>query len=94
MPYINTGYARKRTLTVTKGGYSQSYDIRSAFPPESPVYTALTDTEFAQLSDADYERRRSDFIDYVYSCENGLQSDCPDLTNGSVVYDPDHCPIS
>ena len=47
----------------------------------------------ASLSDGEYEARLSDFCNYVYSEEDGLQTDCPDLTVGSVVYDPVSCPL-
>jgi hypothetical protein len=94
MAYHNTGYARKKTLTVTKGSYTQSYDLCAAFTsPKGNVYTALSNDAFARLSDPEYEARRADFIDYVYELEDGLETDCPDLTVGSVVYDPTSCPL-
>lgn len=94
MAYINTGYARNTSLTVTKGSYSQSYDIRTGFTYGGTTYPSLSNDGFAQLSDGDYERRRADFIAYVYSLEPGLQTDCPDLTQGSVEYDTVLCPLS
>ena len=93
MAYINTGYARHKTLTVAKGTYSQSYDLCSGFTWDSTTYPSLSDDGFAQLSDSDYERRRAAFIAYVYSLENGLLDDCPDLTQGSVEYDTVLCPL-
>lgn len=94
MAYINTGYARNTSLTVTKGSYSQSYDIRTGFTYGGTTYQSLSNDGFAQLSDGDYERRRAYFIAYVYSLEPGLQTDCPDLTQGSVEYDTVLCPLS
>lgn len=94
MAYINTGYARNASLTVTRGSYSQSYDIRAGFTYGGTTYPSLSNDGFAQLSDADYERRRAYFISYVYSLEAGLQTDCPDLTQGSVEYDTVLCPLS
>lgn len=95
MSYQNTGYARNKILTVTKGDYSQSYNICDAFAaPGGKAYSQLSNSEFAKLSSAEYEQRRTDFIAYVYSMEDGLQSDCPNLVNGSVVYDPVSCPIT
>lgn len=94
MAYINTGYARNASLTVTRGSYSQSYDIRAGFTYGGTTYPSLSNDGFAQLSDDDYERRRADFIAYVYSLEPGLQTDCPDLTQGSVEYDTVLCPLS
>lgn len=90
MPYHTTGYARHTTLTVTKGTYSQTYDIRDAFPG----YAQIDDTEFARLTEGEYTQRLHDFADYVYSQEEGLQTDCPDLTQGSVEWNPTRCPLS
>lgn len=94
MSYQNTGYARNKTLTVTKGDYTQDYNICDAFTaPGGKAYGQLSNSAFARLSAAEYGRRRTDFIAYVYSLEDGLQSDCPNLADGSVVYDPVSCPI-
>ncbi len=93
MAYHNTGYARRKILTVTKGDYNQEYNICSGFTVGGTSYLALSDDEFARLTDAQYEARRTAFITYVYSQEDGLQSDCPDLTLDSVIYDPVSCPL-
>jgi hypothetical protein len=94
MSYQNTGYARNKTLIVTKGDYTQSYNICAAFTaPGGKAYNQLSDSDFARLRTGEYEQRRSDFIAYVYSLEDGLQNDCPNLATGSVVYDPVSCPI-
>lgn len=93
MAYSNTGYARCKNLVITKGGASTSYSITAKFTYSSTVYPALTDDEFARLSDSDYNRRRSAFISYIYSRHDGLQNDCPDLTLGSLEYNTTLCPI-
>lgn len=98
MAYHNTGYARRKILTVTKGDYNQEYNICAGFTGTSgatdPVqYPALSDDAFARLTDAEYNARLAAFCNYVYGQEDGLQADCPDLTQGSVVYDPVSCPL-
>ena len=91
----NTGYARMKTLTVTQGSYTHSYNITDTFAtPRGVVYQTLTNTEFAQLSEEDYSQRLLAFQEYVYDQETGLSDDCPDLTPGSMVFDPDTCPIN
>ena len=49
MAYHNTGYARRKKLTVTKGEYSQEYNICTGFTYNSKVYPSLSDDEFARL---------------------------------------------
>lgn len=97
MAYQNTGYARNTTLTVTKGDYISDppYSILAAFtdPANSAEYEALTTQAFQRLTEAEYNIRLQAFIRYVYSLEDGLQTDCPDLTRGSVEYNPTMCPI-
>lgn len=93
MAYYNTGFARRKILKVTKGDYNMEYNICSAFPPGNPQWDALSDEQFAQLSEQQYAARLSAFCNYVYGEEDGLQADCPDLTAGSVVYDTVACPL-
>ena len=93
MAYYNTGYARRKILTVTKGDYNQQYNICSGFIDDGKTYPALSDDEFARLTDAEYNARLAAFCNYVYGQEDGLQADCPDLTQGSIVYDPVSCPL-
>ena len=94
MSYVNTGYARNKTLTVTKGSYSHDYDLSAGFTSTGgTVYPSLSDDGFAQLSDTDYETRLREFIDYVCSLEAGLSTDCPNMELGNVVYDPVSCPL-
>lgn len=94
MAYHYTGIARRKILTVTKGSYSQSYNICSSFTINEKTYPALSDDEFARLSQGEYEARLDDFCDYVYDEEDGLQADCPDLTSGSTISDPVSCPVN
>lgn len=97
MAYYNTGHARRKLLTVTKGDYNQTYNICSGFTDasgaEDVVYPALSDEAFARLTEVEYQARLTAFCNYVYSQEDGLQADCPDLTQGSTVYDPVSCPL-
>lgn len=95
MAYQNTGYARNTVLTVTKGDYTSSYNILSAFtdPSNAGEYEALTPQAFQRLTEEEYQIRLQAFIRHVYSLEDGLQADCPDLTPGSVEYNTNMCPI-
>lgn len=93
MAYANTGYARCKTLAITKGDASKPYRITDKFTYQTAEYPALTDDEFAKLSESEYNRRRSAFISYMYATHEGLQSDCPDMTLGSLIYDVTLCPI-
>jgi len=94
MAYVNTGDARNKTLTIIKGTYSHDYDLCAGFTaPDSTVYPSLSDDGFGKLSRSDYEARLRAFIEYVCSIETGLATDCPDMTIGSVIYDPVSCPL-
>ncbi len=91
--YINTGYARNKKLTVTKGSYSQTYDLCAAFEANGNSYPAITDNEFALLPEEAWKIRLDDFCQYVYSLEPGLENDIPNLKDGSAEYDTVLCPI-
>ena len=95
MAYVNTGYARNKTLTVTKGLYSRSYDLCSEITPVEGgrVFPSISDDGLSKLSKDNYNQRLEEFIRYVYSLESGLQSDCPNMSVGSVVYNTTLCPI-
>ena len=94
MAYVNNGYARNKTLTVTKGSYSHDYDLCAGFTaPGGKVYPSLSDTGFARLSDGEHGTRLADFLEYVRSLEDGLETDCPHMDIGSVTYDTDQCPL-
>lgn len=93
MGYELNGIARYKTLTVTKGNYSQPYNICNEFVYNQGRYEQLSDTDFARLSDEVYEDRLEAFCGWVYSQEVGLQSDCPDLTLGSTADDISACQV-
>lgn len=94
MAYENTGYARKKTITITKGSAVNTYRITASFSHNNTLYPSLTDDEFAKLSNSDYETRRTAFVNHLYSLHDGLEADCPDLTVGSVQYNTQLCPLS
>ena len=95
MAIQNTGYARMKTLTVTQGSYTHDYIITADFAtPRGVTFAAISDSAFAQLSEYDYHLRLAAFQEYVFDQEPGLSDDCPDLAPGSVVFDPETCPIT
>lgn len=84
-----------KTLTVIKGDYTQSYHITDAFTPlGGQSYPALTDIQFAELDQSQYSARLEAFLFNVCSLEPGLDTDCPDLIDGAVVWDPMTCPLT
>lgn len=91
--YTNTGYARNIELTITKGNYSHVYSILDSFTIGGTTYPSITANTFARLSDNDYNTRLQAFINYVYSLESGLSTDCPDMTEGAVIYNTTMCPL-
>ena len=96
MAYQNTGYARNRTLTITKGDTTfPPYNITDGFtdPSNSEEYEALTTQAFQRLTEPEYQTRLQAFIRHVYYEIDGLQTDCPDLTRGSVEWNPTMCQI-
>ena len=93
MSYVNTGWARRKTLTVTKGTYTKSYLITSGFIYAGITYQSITNNAFAKLSESEYDTRLRAFISYVYLQEAGLQADCPDMTIGSTSYNTSLCPL-
>lgn len=93
MAYVNTGYTRRKKLTITKGTYTKSYFITHGFIYNGTTYPSLSDQGFARLSNAEYDARLRAFISRVYLQENGLQTDCPDMTIGSTSYNTSLCPL-
>lgn len=94
MSYHNTGYARNKSLTVTKGNYSHTYNLTDGFSPTAgKTYQSINDTALARLSQENYESRLQDFVDYVYSLETGLRDDCPNMIVGAQVYNTTLCPV-
>lgn len=97
MAYHNTGYARNTVLTVTKGDNPPlNFNITGSFtdPSNASEYEALTTQAFQRLTEEEYQIRLQAFIRHVYAEVEGLQTDCPDLTLGSVDYNPLMCPLS
>ena len=98
MSYYNTGQARNKTLTVTKGETPHTYNLCAEFPDPTDgtiTWPQLTDDEFRRLSTEEFEARLAAFCEHVYSLpENtGLRADCPDLAQGCVVWNPTMCPL-
>lgn len=92
--YRNTGTARMKTLTITRGDNSNVYDITESFSYGDTEYGTVTDEEFAQMTENAYLTRLEAFVQWVYSLNDGLSADCPDLTTGAYVYDESVCPLS
>lgn len=93
MSYVNTGWTRRKILTVTKGSYTKSYVITTGFIYAGTTYQSITVAAFAKMTDAEYDTRLRAFISYVYLQESGLQNDCPDMTIGSTAYNTSLCPL-
>lgn len=96
MAYVNTGEKRslKFELTKTVGGatvvgYPKTYDGQVSWG--NSLYPTLTDTEFRQLTDSQYNSRKNAFLAYVKSLEAGFD-DGTDFTNVSIVTDETACP--
>jgi hypothetical protein len=77
MAWINTGMERCKTLRIDKqvggvslSGYPKDYSILAAFSQNGNSYGVITETEFMQLSEADYTNRLADFKDYVEAAES------------------------
>lgn len=91
MAYINNGISRSLKVAITKKiggvtvlGYPKTYDGQGAFPG----YLALTDTQFAQLSDADFTTRYNDFVNYVEFVEAGVDFATDIVGDGATKTDP------
>jgi hypothetical protein len=48
MAYDNNGYARHKTLTVTKGSYTKAYNICAGFVLGETTYRSISDDAFAK----------------------------------------------
>lgn len=75
MANVNTGKQRSLTLAVTKtingapsDGSTTTYDGRLAFG----TYAAITNTQLAEIPNADYTKRLTAFKTYVQNVELGL----------------------
>lgn len=87
MGYVNNGTERSLKIEVNKKvggnqvqGYPKTYDGQEAFPG----YSALTDLQARQLSDADFTTRYDDFVSYVESIEGGLDFDTDIVGDGAT----------
>ena len=98
MGYINNGYKRFKTLTVTVklNGVQQSINVLpfTATFTQGVTYPFVTADELAKLSQTDYNARATAYAAYVQA---NYQSQYPGLVVsevGSRVYDTGSCPIS
>lgn len=91
---IHNGNARNKFLTIQKKdaqgnnipGYPKYYSIVEAFTHPQGNEPALTNAQFAQLSDAAYTARLNKFVQKVSQANAGIEVDVPDLKVGAVVY--------
>lgn len=101
--YVQTGEARRRTLTINKtdadgnavAGYPVVYSILSAFtdPVTSIIYAAIDVTEYARLSSTSFLQRLSGFVNYVKALHMGIENDIPSLSSGCYVSESPYCVI-
>ena len=97
MAFINNGYKRFKTLTVTVklNGVQQSVNVLPfmATFTQGVTYPVVTADELAKMSTADYNARAIAYAAYV---EANYQSQYPGLivsADGSRVYYATACPI-
>jgi len=92
--YSNNGYARMKTLTISRGEDSSIYSFVSQFVYNSTTYPSLTDEQLQKMDRTSYIDRLRSFVNYIYSINEGLQSDCPYMAQGAEIYNTDWCPIT
>lgn len=98
MAYVNTGYQRATTLTIAVllNGVEQSanvFPLMESFTQNSVTYPAVTSTQIAQMSTADYNARVSAYAAYV---EANYQAQYPGLsvtTEGARIQNLNACPL-
>lgn len=100
---VNNGDYRNKRITITlkdsEGntlqGYPCNQDITNAFEYDGKNYDALSDNEFAELSDAAYQTRLQDFLAYLEETFEGLDTDGYVYEPGEEPYGTDTvlCPI-
>jgi hypothetical protein len=91
---IHNGNARRKFLSINKTdqngvsltGYPKVYSIVEAFPHPAGNEPALTNVEFANLTDGQYVSRLNKFVEKVGHANVGIEVDIPDLKVGAVVY--------
>ena len=99
MAYINTGYQRATTLTISVllNGDAQSTDVfplMESFTYNSVTYPAVTTVQVQQMSTNEYNARVAAYAAYVQA---NYQSQYPGLTvtsAGSRVQNLGVCPIN
>lgn len=98
MAYVNNGDYRCKILTVNKKldgvslpGYPKNYDITSAFG----VFASITDNQFSELSEVDFQSRLEAFYIYVDTTEGDLDSANYSYVEGEgpTGADAELCPV-
>lgn len=90
---------RKKNISVNKtvngqqaAGYPKDYVMTTSFTWATVTYPALSDTDFANLPNQDYNTRLGAFLLYVQSQEPGFTTSS--ITNAAYGNDPVECPDS
>lgn len=93
---VHNGNARRKFLTINKTDsngqmlptYPKHYSIVEAFTHPQGNEPALTNVEFANLTDAQYTTRLNKFVGKVAALHAGIEVDIPDLKVGAIVFTP------
>lgn len=93
---VHNGNARRKFLTINKTdsngqmlpNYPKHYSIVEAFTHPQGNEPALTNVQFANLTDAQYTTRLNKFVDKVATLHAGIEVDIPDLKVGAIVFTP------
>lgn len=93
---VHNGNARRKFLTINKTDsngqmlphYPRHYSIVEAFTHPQGNEPALTNVEFANLTDAQYTTRLNKFVGKVAALHAGIEVDIPDLKVGAIVFTP------
>jgi hypothetical protein len=96
MAIVNTGDFRNKVITISKtvngesvAGFPKNYNITNAFGS----YSALTDSQFAILSDVDYNTRLSDLFIFIDSDNTEIQMSEVNILNSSTGTDTNLCEV-
>lgn len=99
MAFINNGFKRATTLSIqvlensVPTGTAQELPLMEAFTWSGTTYPAVTSTQIAQMSTADYNARVTAYAAYVTA---NYQTQYPGIavsSAGSRVYDATSCPL-